>query len=54
MIKEVIDPNSGAILFKKDEESLTLEDAVKRIESLENKCKSLEKRIKTLENTNKE
>ena len=48
MIKEVIDPNSGAILFKKDEESLTLEYAVKRIESLETKCKNLEKRLKTL------
>ena len=49
MIVEVKDPATGAILFKKDKESLTLEDLVKRVSDLEKKNKQLEKRIKTLE-----
>lgn len=49
MIVEVQDPESGAILFKKDKESLTLEDLMKRVVDLEKKNKQLEKRIKSLE-----
>lgn len=49
MIKEVLDKGSGAILFKKDPESLTLEEVVKRVEKLEKENKELKKRIKSLE-----
>lgn len=49
MIVEVVDKNSGAILFKKDKESLTLEAVVKELEELKKKNSKLEKRIKALE-----
>lgn len=54
MINEVIDKGSGAILFKKDNESLTLEEAVKRLDILEREYKSLEERIKLLEDSSKQ
>lgn len=53
MIKEVLDKGSGAILFKKDPESLTLEEVVKRVEKLEKENKELKKRIKSLEDNDK-
>lgn len=53
MIKEVIDKGSGAILFKKDSESLTLEEVVKRLDKLEKENKELKKRIKSLEDNAK-
>lgn len=46
MRKEVIDPNSGAILFKKDEDTLDLEG---RLERLEARVKELTKKINKLE-----
>jgi chaperonin cofactor prefoldin len=49
MIKEVIDKGSGAILFKKDSESLTLEDLMKRVDRLESENNKLKKRIEILE-----
>lgn len=51
MIIEEIDPNSGAILFKKDKESQTLEDAVKSIESLKKEITALKRRLTILENS---
>lgn len=42
MIVEKIDPNSGAILFKKDKESINLEKALKRIDELEARVGVLE------------
>lgn len=44
---EKIDPNSGAILFKKDEESINLEIAMKKIAELEERIKKLEKASKS-------
>lgn len=44
MIREVIDKNSGAILFKKDQESLDLEKLMKKVEDLESRLKKLEKK----------
>lgn len=52
MITEVVDKETGAILFKKDEESKSLEDLMKRFEALEKKNTKLEKRIKELEKAN--
>lgn len=46
MIKEVIDKNSGAILFKRDEESLSLEYLQKKVEELESRIKILEEKQK--------
>ena len=54
MTREVIDKDSGAILFKKDDESLTLEEAVKRLDILEREYKRLEERIKLLEDSSKQ
>ena len=42
---EVKDPHSGAILFKKDRESKDLEQALKKIEYLEDKVKKLEDKL---------
>ena len=50
MIIETIDPNSGALLFKKDKEGLTLEEAVEDIALLKKEITSLKKRLTTLEN----
>lgn len=44
MIREVVDPKSGAILFKKDQESKDLEYCLKKIEELEIRIKELESR----------
>lgn len=56
MIREVVDKNSGAILFKKDPDSLRYEELLelakeqgKRIESLEKALSKTEKRLKALE-----
>lgn len=46
MIREVIDKESGAILFKQDEDT---ENLYKEIDSLKKMIAKLEKRIKTLE-----
>lgn len=46
MIKEVVDKNSGAILFKKDEESLSLEYLLKKVNELENRIKVIEEKQK--------
>ena len=54
MIKEVVDPVSGAILFKKDQESLDLEYLMKKVKELESSNRRLEKRIKKLEESMKE
>ena len=48
MIVEKIDPNSGAILFKKDRESQNLETALKDIEELKDRVSRLEIMIKYL------
>lgn len=48
---EKIDKHSGAILFKKDKESLSLEKAIKQIDELQKTITSLEKRVKKLEKT---
>lgn len=50
MIVETIDPNSGAILFKKDKEGLTLEKAVEDIEFLKKENTALKRRITMLDN----
>lgn len=52
-IQEKVDPVSGAILFKKDKESITLKQAVVQIEKLQKTIISLEKRLKKLEKANK-
>lgn len=58
MIEEYKDPNSGAIIFRKDKESKALDDVLaltaelkKKCASLERRCSSLENKIKTLEKT---
>lgn len=50
MIVETIDPNSGAILFKKDKEGLTLDQAVEDIASLKKEITALKRRMTMLEN----
>lgn len=52
-IREVVDKRSGAILFKKDKESITLEQAVKTIAEMQKTITTLEKRIKKLEKASK-
>lgn len=42
---EVYDPESGAILFKKDKDSRDLEKALKKIEELEKRVEELEKKL---------
>ena len=53
MIKEVLDKDSGAILFKKDQESIDLEFLKNKVSELEKQNKSLEKRIKKIEDSTK-
>lgn len=52
MITEVLDRESGAILFKPDQESKILETLQKDMKSLMKKVDRLEKRIKELEENN--
>lgn len=49
MIREVLDPHSGAILFKKDSESLLIEKLARQIEELEAKVVYLEEKLQSLE-----
>ena len=42
MINEVVDKDTGAILFKKSKETLTLERLVKKVEELEKRIEELE------------
>ena len=49
MIKEVMDKNSGAILFKKDPDSLRQEELLKLVYDLEKRISKLEKKIKDFE-----
>lgn len=51
MIKEVIDPHSGAILFKEDEDTLNLKYLLKKVEELEKENKELNARVKKLEDS---
>lgn len=51
MIVEQVDPNSGAILFKKDRESLLLEELKNTVDSLVSTIENLEYRISLLENS---
>lgn len=48
MIKEVLDKESGAILFKEDEDGQRIEALEKEVESLHNIIFELEKRINAL------
>lgn len=52
-IREVVDKKSGAILFKKDQESKNLDQALKTIAEMQKTITSLEKRIKKLEKASK-
>lgn len=54
MRKEVIDPHSGAILFKRDEDGVALEELQKEFKKLKDYCIKLEKRVKELEKSSKE
>lgn len=49
MIEEVVDKSSGAILFKRDKDSLLLEELLYRVTSLEEENKRLLSRIENLE-----
>lgn len=53
MITEVVDSNSGAILFKKDQESKNLEYLMKEMTSMKKTISKLEKRVKELETSKK-
>ena len=53
MIIEKVDKHSGAILFKRDKESITLESLVKEVDSLRKKVNKLERTVKKLEETQK-
>lgn len=44
---EVYDKGSGAILFKRDKDGKTLDEAIKRIEALEKRVSKLEKALKS-------
>lgn len=48
MITEVYDPSSGAILFKKDEESIDIETLKIKVQDLEDRIQYLERCIKYL------
>lgn len=54
MITEVVDKKTGAILFKRDKESLQLEDVIRKVQALEEKNIELENRIRYLEGIKKE
>ena len=45
MIVEKLDPSSGAILFKEDEESLLIKRLEKKIEELEKRVDYLENKL---------
>jgi len=47
--KEIVDPKNGAILFKKTEETITLEILVGKVKDLESRNKKLEKRLSEIE-----
>lgn len=47
MIREKLDRNSGAILFKKDPDTLKYEDIVKKLAELEERLDKLEKPAKS-------
>lgn len=49
MMIEVKDKHSGAILFKKDPDSINIQKLTKRVEELESKNRSLEKKLNKLE-----
>lgn len=46
MIQEIIDKETGAIIFKKDKESLLVEKLLKRVEELEKRIEKLEHKEK--------
>ena len=48
-MKEIIDKNSGAIIFKKDPDSIKYEQILKMLKDQESKIAKLEKRVKELE-----
>ena len=48
MIKEIVEKDSGAILFKEDEDGQRIEALEKEVESLRSAVFELEKRIKSL------
>ena len=52
MIKEVLDKNSGAIIFKKDPDSLKYEKILNLLIEQGKKISKLEKRVKELEKSN--
>lgn len=54
MIREVYDKKSGAILFKRDKESMDIEYLLQKINDLESKNASLERKMKKLEKSQKE
>lgn len=51
MIHEVYDKETGAILYKKDKDTLDIEYLLREVEDLKKKNKSLEKRLKKLEDS---
>lgn len=48
MIREQIDKHSGAILFKKDPDSLRYEELLRKVNEQEEKLANMEKEIKSL------
>ena len=54
MVKEKYDRNSGAILFKKDPDSLRTEELLKKVNILEKKVDDYERKIKKLEKSIKD
>lgn len=49
MIHEVADPRTGAIIFKKDQDSKNIEYLLKRVDELGIRIEELETKIKELE-----
>lgn len=49
MIHEVIDKNSGAILFKKDADSLRYEELLVKVKQMEKQIEDLSERLETIE-----
>lgn len=48
MREEILDKNSGAIIFKKSKDAINLETALKRIKLLEDRCEKLENHVNEL------
>ena len=48
MREEVLDKNSGAIIFKKSQDAINLETAMKKIKLLEDRCERLENLVSNL------